>query len=181
MDEKTVPEQRPVLKFAEQLAVGDSVLEECLPYRFNKGPAVVVFKVDEPGQVRHTFFAYRYPNGVHDSATVESWSRLQVYPADTGLAYSRADEDPQPVAGRTPLHMGAVTEVGLVEVHEDDGCPKDADGRVVHDLECAEDREMAELDAWTSQPHAGDIAVVDEGGHTAVAGGLIEIDPPRAD
>lgn len=38
------------------------------------------------------------------------------------------------------------------DAEERDGCPVDADGVVRHDLECAEDREMAELDAWVDGP-----------------------------
>jgi hypothetical protein len=38
----------------------------------------------------------------------------------TGLNYGRGDEgqDPQPVAGRSPAHVGAVTELGLVDETE---------------------------------------------------------------
>ncbi len=70
----------------------------------------------------------------------------------TGLAYTRADDgpdDPTPVSpARVPMHTGAVTDDGLVDESERDGCPVGPDGEVRHLLECAEDREQAELAAW---------------------------------
>lgn len=106
----------PVPKFADQLVVGDRVPDEYLPHRFNKGPAEVRFVADDGED--HTFFAFRYPNGQHDSTTVLSAARLMVFPAaPVGHDYSRADdgEQPGPVAGRTPPHFEdgrAVLEVG---------------------------------------------------------------------
>jgi hypothetical protein len=111
---------QPVPKFADKLAVGDRVPDEYLPHRFNKGPAEVVFVADD-GEA-HTFFAFRYPNGQHDSTTLQSAARLMVYPAvAVGHDYSRADdgETTQPIAGRVPPHYGAVEVAGgLVEIDE---------------------------------------------------------------
>jgi hypothetical protein len=93
----------PVPKFADQLVIGDRVPDQYLPHRFNKGPAEVVFKADD-GE-GHTFFAFRYPNGQHDSTTVLSAGRLMVHPADLGFDYTGAADDPettQPLAGRGP-------------------------------------------------------------------------------
>jgi len=107
---------QPVPKRADQLVAGDRIPNEQTAFPFNKGEALVVFvanETDEPDP--HTFVAYRYPNGRHDSMTVRSESELQVYPADTGLGYSRADdgETTQPIAGRVQPHFGAVVnEVG---------------------------------------------------------------------
>lgn len=45
------------------------------------------------------------------------WSTTIADPASpTGLDYSRPADEPQPVAGREPMHTGAVTESGLVDV-----------------------------------------------------------------
>jgi hypothetical protein len=113
----------PVAKRADQLVVGDRVPDEYLPHRFNKGPAEVVFVADD-GEA-HTFFAFRYPNGQHDSTTVLSESVLMVHPAvPVGHDYSRADdgEQPGPVAGRIPPHYGVVEVAGgLVEVDPPEG------------------------------------------------------------
>jgi hypothetical protein len=107
----------PVRMRADQLSVGDLVPDAYLPHRFNKGPAEVRFVADD-GE-GHTFFAFRYPNGQHDSTTVLSESALEIWPApaDTGLDYSRpADsDDPQPSGGREPMHTGGMTERGLVD------------------------------------------------------------------
>jgi len=107
----------PVRMRADQLSVGDLVPDAYLPHRFNKGPAEVRFVADD-GE-GHTFFAFRYPNGQHDSTTVLSESALEIWPAPapTGLDYSRpADsDDPQPSGGREPMHTGAMTDDGLVD------------------------------------------------------------------
>lgn len=107
----------PVRMRADQLSVGDLVPDEYLPHRFNTGPAEVRFVA--PDGEGHTFFAFRYPNGQHDSTTVLSESALEVYPAPdpTGQLYSRpADsDDPQPSGGREPMHTGAWTDGGLVD------------------------------------------------------------------
>lgn len=44
----------------------------------------------------------------------------------TGLAYTRADdgEQPQPVAGREPMHTGAMTASGLIEVDNSEPAPE---------------------------------------------------------
>src|SRR5689334_22569649 len=94
----------PVTKRADQLIPGDRIPESQLIYKFNKGPAEVVFLADEP-EDRHTFIAYRYPNRRHESMTVRSEAVLQVFPADTGLGFSRTDGDPevtQNLSGRVP-------------------------------------------------------------------------------
>jgi hypothetical protein len=116
----------PVAKRADQLGVGDLVPDEFLPMRFNKGPAEVVFVAAEIGDefprgAPHTFFAFRYPNGQHDSTTVRSDGYVEVFPAadPTGLAYTRADDepdDPTPVSGgRIEPHTGGMTNRGLVD------------------------------------------------------------------
>jgi hypothetical protein len=147
-----------VPKRADQLVVGDRIPDEHLAFRFNQGPAQVVFVAyEDTVPLKWAFVAYRYPNGQHDSMTVLPEAVLQVYPAaPVGHDYSRADdpETTQPIAGRMPAHCGGMTDCGLVE--EDDGCPRAADGTIRHLLECAEDREVAELDAWVSQPHEAD-------------------------
>jgi hypothetical protein len=123
VDDKSVAET--VLRRADQLIRGDRIPESQLIYKFNKGPAEVVFLADEP-EDSHTFIAYRYPNRCHESMTVRSEAVLQVYPV--GHDYSRADdgEQPGPVAGRIPPHFEdgrAVVEVagGLVEVDPPEG------------------------------------------------------------
>jgi hypothetical protein len=93
----------PVRMRADQLSVGDLVPDAYLPHRFNKGPAEVRFVADD-GE-GHTFFAFRYPNGQHDSTTVLSVSALEIWPGETT----------QPIAGRQPPHVGAMTEGGLVD------------------------------------------------------------------
>jgi hypothetical protein len=100
----------PTAKRADQLVVGDQLPDECLPYRFNKGPAVAVLvAVENEASDSHTFVAYRYPNGRHDSMTVRSEAVLRVFPGvPLGHDYSRADDDPeptQPSAGRLPAHL----------------------------------------------------------------------------
>lgn len=107
-----------VAKRADQLVVGDRIPDEHLAFRFNQGPAEVVFlALEDVSTLPWVFVAYRYPNGQHDSMTIRPEAVLQVFPADTGLSYSRADdgESPQPAAGREPLHTGAVTDGGLVD------------------------------------------------------------------
>ncbi len=108
----------PVRMRADQLSVGDLVPDAYLPHRFNKGPAEVRFVADD-GE-GHTFFAFRYPNGQHDSTTVLSESALEIWPAPaaTGLDYSRPADDPQPSGGREPMHTGAWTDGGLVDETE---------------------------------------------------------------
>jgi hypothetical protein len=107
----------PVRMRADQLSVGDLVPDQFLPHRFNKGPAEVRFVADDGEE--HTFFAFRYPNGQHDSTTVLSESALEIWPAPAvpGLDYSRADdgETTQAIGVREPLHTGAMTEGGLVD------------------------------------------------------------------
>jgi hypothetical protein len=129
-----------IAKRADELVVGDRIPDEHLPYRFNRGPAEVVFVVGEPGTFpgdeAYTFFAFRYPNGVHESTTVQSKAVLMVFPADpTGLGYSRADdgETTQNLAGRVPPHYGAVVNEGghtavevaggLIEIDPPDDLP----------------------------------------------------------
>lgn len=99
----------PVAKRADQIVVGDRIPDEHLPYRFHKGPAEVNLVADDgldDKGVAYTFLAYRYPNGRHESHTARSDAVLNVFPADTGLGYSRADdgEVTQPIAGRVPSH-----------------------------------------------------------------------------
>lgn len=114
-----------VPKRADQLVVGDRIPDEHLAFRFNQGPAEVVFVAYEDTQpLKWAFVAYRYPNGQHDSMTIRPEAVLQVYPATpVGHDYSRADdgEQPGPVAGRIPPHFEdgrAVVEVagGLIEI-----------------------------------------------------------------
>lgn len=121
----------PIAKRADQLVVGDRIPEESLPYRFAKGPAEVLFVCDATtlgDREGWAFVAYRHEDGYHDSTTVLANAVFQVAPAPaadpTGLSYSRADDgdSPQPSAGREPLHTGAVTDGGLVDVTPC-GCP----------------------------------------------------------
>lgn len=110
----------PVAKRADQLVVGDQVPDEHLAFRFNQGPAQVVFVAyEDTVPLKWTFVAYRYPNGQHDSMTIRPEAVLMVHPAPApaGLDYSRADdgEVTQAIAGRAPMHTGAVTEGGLVD------------------------------------------------------------------
>jgi hypothetical protein len=111
VDDKSVAET--VLRRADQLIRGDRIPESQLIYKFNKGPAEVVFLADEP-EDSHTFIAYRYPNRCHESMTVRSEAVLQVYPV--GHDYSRADDGEQagPVAGRIPPHFEDGRAVGEV-------------------------------------------------------------------
>jgi hypothetical protein len=72
----------PVAKRADQLVVGDRIPDEFLAFRFNQGPAEVVFVVyEDTTPLPWTFVAYRYPNGQHDSMTVRPEAVMQVYPA----------------------------------------------------------------------------------------------------
>jgi len=78
MTDPTVAET--ALKRARELVIGDRLPENQLIYKFNKGPVKVVFLADEP-EDSHTFIAYQYPNGRHESMTVLSDSALDVFPA----------------------------------------------------------------------------------------------------
>jgi len=123
-----------VPKRADQLAVRDRIPDEYLAFRFNQGPAEVVFVAYEDTQpLKWTFVAYRYPNGQHDSMTIRPEAELLVYPADAGLSYSLADdgETTQNLSGRVPPHFGAVVNEGghtavevaggLIEIDPPDG------------------------------------------------------------
>ena len=106
-----VPE--PVAKRADQLVVGDRIAHHRLPSTYAEGPGEVVYV--KPHVYRgnsSVFVAYVHKDGYYDSTSYLPDGVVEVFPADTGLAYSRPDEDPQPVAGRTPVHFGAVVDEG---------------------------------------------------------------------
>jgi hypothetical protein len=112
-----VPE--PIAKRADQLVVGDRIPDEHLAFRFNQGPAEVVFVAHEAARERDplpwVFVAYQYPNGRHDSMTIRPEAELQVYPAPA----------PQPLAERPLVGEGGVWAVpvagDLVEVDPPEG------------------------------------------------------------
>lgn len=124
----------PVPKRAAELVVGDRILPDLLP-------AVA----SEPGEVRDVelytyvgtkwvYVSYRLSSGLIEATHYLPYAQLLVYPADTGQLYSRPADDPQPSAGREPMHTGGMTEGGLVDetvagVHEA-GC--DPEHCVVH-------------------------------------------------
>jgi hypothetical protein len=73
----------PIAKRAEPLVVGDRIPDEHLAFRFNQGPAEVVFVArEEAATLPWIFVAYRYPNGQHDSMTIRPEAVLQVFPGD---------------------------------------------------------------------------------------------------
>ena len=113
MDKKTVPEV--VLKRADQLVVGDRIDAKYVPPTFtgSAGEVLFVHVYDLPGRGgRWVLVAYKLDDGNCESTTFMPDGMLPVFPADTGLDYSRTDEDPQPAAGRTPAHFGAVVDEG---------------------------------------------------------------------
>ncbi len=86
----------PVRMRADQLSVGDRIPDEHLAFRFNQGPAQVVFVAHEDTQpLPWIFVAYRYPNGQHDSMTVRPEAVMQVYPAplDLGASFDSSQVD----------------------------------------------------------------------------------------
>jgi hypothetical protein len=119
---------QPVRKPADQLVVGDRILPAFLPSPFFQEPGEVVFvKVHDYRKGRYVFVAYMQDNGFYDSTSYEPDGRVEVYPAvPPGFDYSRADEQPGPVAGRIPPHFEdgrAVVEVagGLIEIDPPEG------------------------------------------------------------
>jgi hypothetical protein len=110
---------QPITKRADQLVVGDRIPDEHLAFRFNQGPAEVVFVAHEAARERDplpwVFVAYQYPNGRHDSMTIRPEAELQVYPAPA----------PQPLAERPLVGDGGVWAVpvagGPVEVDPPEG------------------------------------------------------------
>jgi hypothetical protein len=107
---------------AEDLAVGNEVAGDMLPLG---QPGEIIFRrVFERNRSEWVFVAFVQWDGFHDSTTFLAHApvRARFLPAPrvadpTGLAYSRpADGDePQPVAGREPMHTGGLTEQGLVD------------------------------------------------------------------
>jgi hypothetical protein len=105
VDEQTVPQ--PVGKRAELIGVGDRILPEFLPSPYFREPGEVVFvKVHDYRKGRYVFLAYVQDNGFYDSTSYDPDGYIEVYPADTGLGYSRADdgETTQNLSGRVPSH-----------------------------------------------------------------------------
>lgn len=103
-------------KRADELAIGDRILPEHLPAPIFREPGEVVYvKVHAYRGGRFVFVAFTQDNGFYDSTSFEVDEHVEVFPADTGLGYSRADdgETTQNLAGRVPTHFGAVVnEVG---------------------------------------------------------------------
>jgi len=106
----------PITKRADQIVGGDRIPSEFLPSAFSDEPGEVVFwRTYHHRGEDYTFVAYcQHDNGSYDSTTFLADREVHVYPADTGLAYSRADdgETTQPIAGRVPAHFGAVVNEG---------------------------------------------------------------------
>lgn len=105
----------PIIKRADQLVVGDRILPGFLPSPWFPEPGEVVYvKVHDYRKGRYVFVAYMQDNGFYDSTSYEPGGEVEVYPADTGLSYSHADdgETTQPIAGHVPPHFGGVVNVG---------------------------------------------------------------------
>jgi hypothetical protein len=84
----------PVRLRADQLSVGDRIPDEHLAFRFNQGPAQVVFVAHEDTvPLKWTFVAYRYPNGQHDSMTVRPEAVLEVWPAPEPVAIEAVSDE----------------------------------------------------------------------------------------
>lgn len=109
-----------VPKRADQLVVGDRILHNRLPSTYAEGPGEVVFV--KPHVYRgnaSVFVAYVHEDGYYDSTSYLPDGVIEVFPADTGLGYSRAadGEVTQPIGSRVPAHFGAVEVAGgLVDI-----------------------------------------------------------------
>jgi hypothetical protein len=110
---------QPIAKRADQLVVGDRILNKYLPSPFSPDPGEVVFvKVHEYRTARWVFVAYRLPDGFYDSTAYLPEGELEVYPA--------ADpEITQPIGERPLVVEGGVWAVpvagGLIEVDPPEG------------------------------------------------------------
>src|SRR6185369_13755223 len=106
--------EEPIKRSADGLSVGDRILAAYLPAVADETAEVVFAKpytyVGEPW----IFVAFQLPNGLIEATHYKADNGVEVYPADTGLSYSRADdgETTQPIAGRVPPHFGAVVSEG---------------------------------------------------------------------
>jgi hypothetical protein len=106
---------QPVPKRAEKIVVGDRILPKYLPAFSLDTPAeVILVRVHDYHRGQWVFVAYAHEDGFHDSASFLPEKEVEVYPAvPPGFDYSRADEQPGPVAGRIPPHFedGRASEV----------------------------------------------------------------------
>jgi hypothetical protein len=113
-----------VTKRADQLFFGDRIAGDLLPLG---QPGEVIFtRFFERNNSEWMFVAFVQWDGFHDSTTFLASAAVRVRVAEprhvadpTGLAYSRADDepdDPTPVSGhRVAPHTGGLTEQGLVD------------------------------------------------------------------
>lgn len=125
----------PVLKRADQLVVGDRIQPGYLPAYSRSGEGVVRYvETYHYRGADWVFAAFATADGDRNSTSYLPAGKLQVIPADTGLDYSRADDDPettQPIAGRVPAHFGPLVNEGghtavaigggLIEIDQPEG------------------------------------------------------------
>jgi hypothetical protein len=109
----------PIARRADELVVGDVIATAFLPIRQS---GRVVFVLPYESQRRSwVLVVYRYPDGDPDVDFYLADKQIPLASAAdrTGMAYSRADDepdDPRPVSpARVPLHTGGMTDGGLVD------------------------------------------------------------------